>query len=168
MAHAILPAYRKLLEEAVSKKKENKLFVQHLKKLKPKNLDALTNRFHDEAFEHIDCLKCGNCCATTGPLLKHKDITKLSATLKMKAALFSETFIRKDDDGDWVFNKLPCPFLNDDNHCSVYASRPGACRDYPHTQQRNIIEKLPITFLNSMICPAVAVVLEKLKSHFGH
>jgi uncharacterized protein len=161
------PEYEKLLQIARGKKKENKAFFDKLKKLRPKDLDIVTNEYHHKAFENIDCLKCANCCKTTGPLLKHKDIQSLSSELKMRQAEFTEKFLRTDEDGDWVFKKLPCPFLGDDNYCSVYSSRPTACRDYPHTQQRNIIEKIPITYLNSMICPAVAVVVEELKKHYS-
>ena len=166
MTHVILPEYKKFLDTARSRQKENKNFLVRLKKAKPNNLDEITNKFHYEAFENIDCLKCANCCATTGPLLKNRDIETLSETLNIRPATFSETYLKTDEDGDLVFKKMPCPFLGEDKYCSVYDSRPGACRDYPHTQQRNIAEKLPITFLNSMICPAVAVVVEKLKENY--
>ena len=160
------PEYQKILQMASGKSKENKSFFRKLKKLKPKDLDIVTNEYHDRAFENIDCLKCANCCATTGPLLKNRDIETLSETLNIRPATFSETYLKTDEDGDLVFKKMPCPFLGAYKYCSVYDSRPGACRDYPHTQQRNIAEKLPITFLNSMICPAVAVVVEKLKENY--
>ncbi len=166
MQHKIPPEYEKLLQIARGNQKENKAFFQKLKKLKPKDLDIVTNDLHEKAFQNIDCLKCANCCATTGPLLKNRDIDVLSWELKMRPAEFVDSYLRTDEDGDWVFKKLPCPFLGTDNYCSVYSSRPGACRDYPHTQQRNIIEKIPITFLNTMICPAVALVVEDLKKYY--
>ena len=167
MGHTILPEYEKLLQIARGKKNENKSFFQKLKKLKPKDLDRVTNDFHDKAFEHIDCLKCANCCATTGPLLKNRDINNLAAEFKQRPSEFTERYLRTDEDGDWVFKKLPCPFLGSDNYCSVYSSRPTACRDYPHTQQRNIIEKIPVTYLNTMVCPAVAEVAENLKKYYS-
>jgi uncharacterized protein len=163
----ILPEYLNLLDNAVRLKRENKAFLEKLKKQKPGDLDVLTNQFHEEAFTRIDCLKCANCCSTTGPLIKNRDITALASHLRIKQSAFTEKYIRLDEDGDYVFKTLPCPFLGDDNYCSVYSSRPTACRDYPHTQQRNIAAKIPVTFLNSMICPAVAVVVEKLKEHYG-
>ncbi len=160
------PEYEKLLQIARGKKKENKIFFDKLKKNRPKDLDRVTNDFHHKAFEHIDCLKCANCCKTTGPLLKHKDILTLAAEKKIRQSEFAEKYLRTDEDGDWVFNKLPCPFLGEDHYCSVYDARPAACREYPHTQQRKIIDKIPITYLNSMICPAVAEVVENLKKHY--
>lgn len=158
--------YHKILQKARGNQKLNKEFLHRLKKKRPNNLDWITNAFHAKAFEEIDCLKCANCCTTTGPLLKSRDITTLSDKIKISSSVFSERFLKTDEDGDMVFQKLPCPFLGDDHYCSVYDARPGACRDYPHTHQRDIAEKLPITFLNSMICPAVALVVENLKKHY--
>lgn len=163
----LIPEYLILLEQAKLSKKENKKFLDKLKKVRPADLDVLTNNFHDEAFRFIDCLKCANCCITTGPLLKNKDITLLAKHFKQKESVFAATFVRIDEDGDYVFKSMPCPFLKNDNYCSVYNSRPNACRDYPHTQQRDIASKIPITYLNSIICPAVAIVIEKLKKHYG-
>ncbi|MEO7871657.1 MAG: YkgJ family cysteine cluster protein [Bacteroidia bacterium] len=131
--------------------------------MKPSGLDLVTNDLHDKAFLHISCLECANCCRTTGPLLLNKDIESLSKHFKIKPSEFSERHLRVDEDSDVVFKNMPCPFLEKDNCCSVYDHRPGACRDYPHTQQRNIIQKLSITYQNTIICPAVAEVVEGLK-----
>jgi Fe-S-cluster containining protein len=161
------PSYERILKQAGALKKENKAFLDKLKKSRPADLDIVTNKCHDEAFEQIDCLKCANCCSTTGPLIRNKDITLLAKHFRQREALFTSQYLRIDEDGDYIFKSMPCPFLKDDNHCSVYSSRPGACRDYPHTSQRNIAEKIPVTFLNSMICPAVAVVIDKLKTHYS-
>jgi Fe-S-cluster containining protein len=161
-------AYVLILEQSGRMKKENKVFLDKIKKNKPKDLDVVTNEFHDEAFAVIDCLKCANCCVTTGPLLKNKDIGLLSKNFRMREAEFTAKYLRIDEDGDFVFKQMPCPFLKEDNYCSVYSSRPNACREYPHTQQRNIAQKIPITYLNSMICPAVAVIVEKLKVRYKY
>lgn len=161
------PAYFKEIENAKSRRKENKKFLDRLKKLKPSNLDTVTNQLHDQAFEHIDCLQCANCCRTTGPLLLGKDIERLAKHFSMRPADFTTEYLRIDEDNDYVFRKMPCPFLGADNYCGVYESRPSACRDYPHTQQRKIIQKLAITYHNSMICPAVSEVVEGLKKEYG-
>jgi len=163
----VLPSYLKTIEIAKSKKKENKKFLERLKKINPSDLDTVTNDLHDKVFEHIDCLQCANCCRTTGPLMLNKDIDRLSKHFKIKPSEFSVQYLRTDEDGDLVFKKMPCPFLENDNCCSVYDHRPGACSDYPHTQQRNIVKKLNITFHNTMICPAVAEVVEGLKEVYG-
>ncbi len=159
----MLPEYQKLIENAKLKQTETKKLFEKFKKQKPKGLDQLTNELHDQAFEHINCLECANCCRTTGPLLKNKDIERLAGHFKLKPSVFFDKFLRIDEDGDAVFKAMPCPFLGLDNYCSVYESKPNACADYPHTQQRNQLQKLKITYHNSMICPAVAEVVEGLK-----
>ncbi len=158
--------YIRKIEQAKLQRKENKLFFEKLKKRKPSDLDQVTNELHDKAFEQIDCLKCANCCRTTGPLLRGKDIDQLAGHFKIRPAVFTEKYLRIDEDGDYVFKAMPCPFLGNDNYCSVYQHRPGACRDYPHTQQRDIRQKLNITLENTMICPAVAEVVEGLRRHY--
>lgn len=155
-------AYKAILRQSQLKKKEIKRFFERLKKLKPNNLDRITNQLHDEAFTDIDCLQCANCCRTTGPLLKDKDIERLSHQLKLKPGVFTERHLRIDEDHDYVFKQLPCPFLGEDHYCRVYESRPNACRNYPHTQQRDIYQKLTITYHNTFICPAVSKVVDGL------
>lgn len=159
----MLPEYKKLIDSAIIKKSETKKFFKKLKKQNPKDLDRVTNKLHDLAFEHIDCLQCANCCRTTGPLLKNKDIERLALHFKLRPAAFIEKYLRIDEDDDYVFKSMPCPFLGSDNYCSVYESKPNACANYPHTQQRDQLQKLKITYYNAMICPAVAEVVEALK-----
>lgn len=146
-----------------SKKNENSKFFDRLKRNKPSNLDELTNDFHDKAFEKIDCLNCANCCKTTGPLFKQKDIERLASHFRIKPAAFIEKYLHIDEDNDYVLNVLPCPFLGADNYCSVYAVRPNACREYPHTNQRKIHTILKETYNNISVCPAVFEIVEELK-----
>ena len=148
---------------AQQKQSENKKLFEKLKKSKPKNLDETVHQFHEEAFEHIDCLTCANCCKTTGPLFKQKDIERLSTFFKLKPSQFIERYLHIDEDNDYVLNVLPCPFLGSDNYCSVYEARPNACREYPHTNQRKIHTIYKETFNNISICPAVFEIVEKLK-----
>lgn len=155
--------YQPIIDSAKSKKKENKKFFDKLKLSKNPNLDRIVNDLHEKVFEEIDCLKCANCCTTTGPLLKNKDIERLADHQKMRPADFTEKHVRIDEDNDYVFKKMPCPFLKEDNYCSVYESRPSACREYPHTQQKDFRQKMAITFHNTMICPGVALIVEELK-----
>lgn len=162
----MIEEYKTILDAAKNRRKEIKKNLDKIRKMDPTDLDRVTNNFHEEAFEHIDCLQCANCCRTTGPLLRNKDIDELARHFRIRPAAFTETYLRIDEDGDYVFKTMPCPFLRNDNYCSVYESRPGACRDYPHTQQRDIRQKLEITVKNALICPAVAEVTEKLSRHY--
>lgn len=159
-------SYQSILNKAKSRKKEYRKFLDRLKIQAPSDLDQITHTLHDQAFEEIDCLDCANCCRTTGPLLKSRDITQLSLQVRMKPSDFTVQYLRVDEDGDYVFRQMPCPFLAGDQLCRVYEYRPGACREYPHTQQRNIKKILGITFQNSQICPAVARVVEGLIEYY--
>ncbi|MEO6190410.1 MAG: YkgJ family cysteine cluster protein [Saprospiraceae bacterium] len=146
-----------------NKKKEHKQFFKKLKHQKTKILDEKFYQLHEEVFEKIDCLKCANCCKTTSPMLFPKDIETLSKAVKMKPSDFTEKYLRIDEDNDYVFNSSPCPFLSDDNYCSVYEKRPKACREYPHTNRKNMTQILDLTYRNIEVCPAVYQIIENMR-----
>ncbi len=161
------PDYLDLINHSIKNKKEIKKFFDKIKKLKPSDLDEVTNDLDEKAFEKIDCLECANCCKTTGPLLLQKDVERLAKSNKMKPSEFTIKYLQIDEDQDLIFKNMPCPFLQNDNCCSVYNDRPNACREYPHTQQRKIISKLSITYQNTFICPAVVIVVQGLMTKFN-
>lgn len=111
----------------------------------------------------IDCLECGNCCRCLGPRLVDVDIRRLAECLKMKPATFIGKYLKIDEDGDYIFKSMPCPFLSDDNFCSVYKHRPKACREYPHTSRKYIVSILNICVKNIDICPVVKNIFVKLE-----
>jgi Fe-S-cluster containining protein len=51
---------------------------------------------HDAEFKKTDCLKCANCCKTTGPLFTSADIERVSKYLKQKKPQQSSIFIDED------------------------------------------------------------------------
>ena len=67
------------------KRKENKKFFRDLKRINSKKLDQTIHSLHNNEFECTDCLKCANCCKTTGPLFTDKDISRISKFLKIKS-----------------------------------------------------------------------------------
>lgn len=148
---------------AAQRKKENVAFFKRLKRKTPKNLDAVTQQLHDEAFEEIDCLTCANCCKTTGPLFTQTDINRIAKHFKMKPATFIDTYLRVDEDKDYVLQNVPCTFLGADNYCGIYEVRPKACREYPHTDRRKITQIASITIANTAICPAAYQIVERMK-----
>lgn len=150
-------------QQAHNKSSENKKFFRKLKQKPPKNLDNIMLDLHDEVFAYTDCLKCANCCRTTGPLFTEKDISRLSRHLRMKPSQFISQYLRVDEDGDFVLQKVPCVFLGTDNYCSVYEYRPKACREYPHTDRHKFEQIGHITRKNVAMCPAAYDVVEKLK-----
>lgn len=154
--------YTLYLEEALTNAQEIKKQFKNLKKKKPKNLDQLFHDEHQKAFNKIDCLECANCCKTTSPIFRDVDIKRISKSLRLKESDFIKNFLKMDDDNDYVLQKSPCSFLNDDNKCSIYEVRPLACREYPHTDRKNMVQILELTEKNTLICPAVAKITSEI------
>jgi hypothetical protein len=128
---------------------------------KNKVLRALPD-LHEEAFEKIDCLQCGNCCRSYSPRFKTPDIKRISKYLQMKEGDFITKYLFIDSEGDYVLQSKPCPFLGSDNYCSIYEARPSDCARFPYTDEDVILKRQPLTLKNSSFCPAVYYVLEKL------
>jgi len=152
--------YKELLKQAKLDQKVNKKFLTNMKR---KTIDTIFQKYHEKVFAQVDCLNCANCCITTGPLIMDRDIARISKALRIKPAVFEAQYLRIDEDGDWVFKTMPCPFLNSDNYCLIYEDRPKACREYPHTDSKNMHRLLEKTLVNSTICPAVAMILERIR-----
>lgn len=145
--------------------KENKKFFAVLGKRK--DLDKLFHPLHEEAFDQIDCLQCANCCKTTSPIFRDVDIERISKHLGLKASEFVSKHLHIDEDQDYVLNSSPCLFLDENNYCKIYDVRPKACREYPHTDRKNVAQIMDLTFRNSLVCPAVAQMTEKIKVHLA-
>lgn len=146
-----------------TKLRETKKYFDKLKKKRPKQLDNAVHQIHEEVFACTDCLKCANCCKTTGPLFTEKDIERISNALNLKPSQFVEKYLKIDEDNDYVLQKTPCSFLGPDNYCSIYDIRPKACREYPHTDRVRFYQILEITLKNTAICPAAYEIIERLK-----
>ena len=154
--------YIRKLESAKANRTLIKSKLASLKKRRKGYVDNLMHQLHEEVFNEINCLQCANCCKTTGPLLKQKDIDRIARHLNMSGFEFVDKYLRVDEDNDYVFKQMPCPFLGEDNYCSIYEFRPKACRDYPHTNRVNQIGILKLTEKNALICPAVHEILEHI------
>jgi len=152
-----------LEDSSAEKKQENKKYFAKLKKKKPKNLDVIMQKLHEEEFEKTDCLTCANCCKTTSPIFTDKDINRISRYLRIKELQFFEQYLRYDEDDFRVLKEVPCTFLNSDNTCFIYDVRPKACREYPHTDRKKFIQLTQLTLNNTEVCPAVFNIVEELK-----
>jgi len=148
---------------AKDKHKENKTFFTKLKKKPPKQLDYVMQELHDAEFKRTDCLNCANCCKTTGPLFTAKDIQRIAKSFRMKAQQFTETYLRLDEENDYVLQSVPCIFLGADNYCSIYEVRPKACREFPHTDRKKFQQISNLTLKNMEICPAAYNIVEEMK-----
>lgn len=124
--------------------------------------DTLVHALHDEVSDEINCLECANCCRSLGPAIYDKDIERMAKTLRLKPSQVVSEYLKVDEDGDYVFKSMPCPFLMSDNYCSIYESRPKACREYPHTDRRNFEQIYKLTVKNAETCPIAYEVLLRL------
>jgi Fe-S-cluster containining protein len=86
----------------------------------------------------------------------------MAKALRIKSYDVIQTYLRVDEDGDMVFKTMPCPFLGTDNYCSIYESRPKACREYPHTDRKRFYQIYNLSIKNASTCPIVYEVLEQL------
>jgi len=154
---------KKIQQQAHNKSVENKRFLKSLKKQDARHVDDVFHTTHHEVFEEIDCLTCANCCKTTSPIFYQTDIERIAKSLRMKPGDFIEKYLRVDEDNDFVLKSSPCPFLDGENYCSVYEHRPKACREYPHTNRKKMVQILELTYKNTLVCPAVFTMIERIK-----
>ena len=141
---------------------KQKLYKQFLQRAdKNKVLNQLPE-LHGEAFSKIDFLQCARCCKNYSPRFKTPDIKRISKHLKMRESDFIETYLKVDEEGDFVAKSLPCPFLGADNFCSIYDQRPSDCHRFPYTDEDVFIKRQSLTLKNSSFCPIVYYVLESL------
>ena len=108
----MLPEYRTLPEQAVNRKKENKAFLERLKKADhrpgPDDQSGCTMR----AFQHIDCLQCGKLLPDHRPPAPERDVDRLARTFPGYVPPSSPSVIfRIDGDGDYVFRRCSACFL---------------------------------------------------------
>lgn len=142
---------------------ENKKYLTGLKKKDSRKVDEAFHNLHEEVFEETDCLTCANCCKTTSPIFYQTDIERAAKYLRMKPGDFVQEYLRIDEDKDYVLKSSPCTFLGEDNYCSIYESRPKACREYPHTDRKKMVQIMELTHKNTLVCPAVFEMVERLK-----
>jgi len=146
-------------QKAAAARKQYSHFLKTAHRTKVlKKLPAL----HEAAFSRIDCLQCAACCRNYSPRFKTPDIKRISRHLKMKEGDFIETYLRLDEDGDYVVKNTPCPFLGAGNHCQIYEVRPSDCARFPYTDEDVLLKRPAITLKNATFCPAVYFVMEAL------
>lgn len=139
-------------------------FLLYYKKNKKRlmKMDTIVQQLHEDVSAEIDCLSCANCCRTLGPAIYDKDIERMAKALRIKPAEVVSKYLIMDEDGDYVFRSMPCPFLLSDNYCSIYQARPKACREYPHTDRKRFEQIYKLTVKNSATCPIAYEVLCRL------
>ena len=153
---------KEILALAKTSFKSNQQQLKKWNKSKPKDLDQRFHTAHQKEFAKRDCLQCANCCKTTSPIFRQPDIRRMAKTLRMKESQLAAQYLKRDEDDDYVLQSSPCFNLLPDNTCAVYEDRPLACREYPHTDRKNMYQIMDLTSQNTLICPAVASIVDKI------
>ena len=143
-------------------KEKQKVYKNFLDRADKNKVLKQLPQLHEEAFEKVDCLQCAACCKNYSPRFKTPDVKRISRHLNMKESVFIETYLRVDEDGDFVVKSSPCPFLGPDNFCSIYDERPSDCARFPYTDEDVILKRKNLTLKNASFCPITYYVLEKL------
>ncbi len=136
--------------------------LRQLRNHRGTHLHRLAAKPHERVIAPVDCLQCAGCCKGIPPLINATDARRIAKKLGLSNAEFQNQYLTTDEDGDTVLQLTPCPFLLDNNHCSIYDFRPKACREYPHTDQQ-FSKNLPYHVKNTAYCPASFWILEELK-----
>lgn len=145
-------------------KERRKVYKRMLERGKKNDILKALPNLHEEAFEHVDCLDCANCCKNYSPRFKNPDIKRIAKRLRIKEGELVERYLKLDEDGDYVLQQSPCTFLQEDNTCSIYEDRPSDCRRYPYTDEDVLVKRVSLTLKNATVCPATFYVLEKLST----
>ncbi len=146
-------------DEKKYEKTVNRIFEK-----KNKNILKQVGQVQDQVFKEMSCMDCANCCKSIPPQLIKSDVKRISKHLSLSKKQFEKKYTIIDEDGDMVFKKSPCVFLEEDNACSIYEVRPEACRSYPHTDKSIFKHGAEWHAINVVYCPAVYHVLERMKA----
>jgi Uncharacterised protein family (UPF0153). len=159
----VLPEYERILESSRADQKEIFRQMQHLERFSRTGFDQTVARYHDEVFEKIDCMQCGNCCRSIGPRMRDKDIKIVCKEIGETPKAFAARYLKPDVDPDfYVMKSLPCPFLNGDISCSVYEKRPLSCEEFPYTRMHGVQRHLVRLGYSSQFCPAAALIVRRI------
>lgn len=156
----------KIEELAKHREDKNIEFRAFLKGQDPDKIDETVQRLNFEISSQIDCTTCGNCCMKLKPFIIEQDIKILSQRLNFSPQQVMDEYLEIDE-GDQYFKNLPCSFLKD-KKCTVYNSRPKACKSFPHLHKPMFISRLWGVIENYSICPIVFNVFERLKTELNY
>jgi len=146
-------------KKSKDKKKQYKRYLDYVDEAK---LIRQLPSLHEEVFSKINCLDCANCCKNHSPTFKTTDVKRISKFLGIRESDFIETYLKLDEENDLVVKQSPCAFLNTDNTCKIYDVRPSDCARFPYTDEDVFVKRKQLTITNSVVCPAVYHILEKL------
>ena len=108
------------------------------------------------------CIECANCCKTTSPIFNNNDIQRIAKNLKIKFSDFIDKYLTIDSDNDMVLKSSPCVFYQmKTNVKSMILDLKLVKNILILIEKQNQI--LDLSRKNTLVCPAVAEIFEKLK-----
>ena len=150
---------------------KNYLFLRRLKRncTSFEKVDRIALQLHQEAFSIVDCTRCANCCRTMRIIVTDEDIPRIAEHLGMAQDEFIATYLERDENegGYGIKKSPPCPFLGDDNKCTIYDVRPEKCQGYPFTDKDDFLSSTIGHANNAVVCPAVFYMVEQMKKKMG-
>jgi uncharacterized protein len=100
---------------------------------------------------------------TLSVLVTGEDIARIARHLGMAPDEFIATYLERDEqEGGYLTKTTPCPFLGQDNKCTIYAVRPENCQGYPFTDE-DFLTRTITHVNNAVVCPAVFYIVEQMK-----
>ena len=142
--------------------KEYTAFLRSLPRRKVKGLSSKFYRLNKEAYSKIDCGQCANCCKVMTPTYTKAEVKRIAAHVGMSEKEYWAKYLKKDKAGDIINRKTPCHFLDKNNRCTIYAIRPLDCRQFPHTQKKDVFFQLDVHIQNVELCPITFHVVKRL------
>lgn len=155
-----------IVEQARQRYEENQQFRAFLREIASARLDALVAQLNAEIESQIDCTACGNCCRHFHATVHEQELPPLAAHAQCTTEAFKAKFLKPYKEV-YYFATTPCPMLQPDNRCSIYAQRPQSCRTFPNLTGPHFKYRFHLVMEKYPLCPIVFNVVEKLKSVLG-
>jgi len=140
-------------------------FLQH--EIDPAVIDETVQALSRAVSTEIDCTICANCCKQLQPHLGEADVVRVAGALCLSVVQTKKRHLVKDPDSSYRFSVKPCPLLSG-GKCSIYASRPIDCSEYPHLDKPDFLGGSIGVIENYRVCPIVYNVYEMLKTKFEY
>jgi Fe-S-cluster containining protein len=161
-----LPLIRRYARHNEAQDYRFRAYVKSGLNLSNTELDTVVHEATDTVWKDIDCTTCGNCCRTALISVDDKDIQRLATRLSLTIKQFAQRYVQTAPDRSKYFATVPCPFLGEDNYCSVYEDRPQSCRDFPYLYHKGFRQYSLTMAENVALCPIVFNVWQALKKRF--
>ncbi len=140
-------------------------FLRKLDTLVPEDFQPLVDETDRQVWQDIDCTTCANCCKKMTPTYTRDDLQRIAQHFRMPVKLFKEKWLKADETtGEWMNRDTPCPFLQPDNRCGIYAIRPLDCAEFPHHNKQPFDEWNDTFIGNVDKCPATYELVSRLKA----